>query len=75
MTTAGRDLGEVAQSIGRSGGPIESREGGDDAPSRAQSRQGRVEDVEPTTTDEHPVRYNQNLWMHHLTEGATYLPL
>jgi hypothetical protein len=20
-------------------------------------------------------RYNQNLWMHHLTEGATYLPL
>jgi hypothetical protein len=19
--------------------------------------------------------YNQNLWMHHLTEGATYLPL
>src|SRR5450759_1529289 len=21
------------------------------------------------------MRYNQNLWMHHLTEGATYLPL
>jgi hypothetical protein len=22
-----------------------------------------------------PSRYNQNLWMHHLTGGATYLPL
>jgi hypothetical protein len=26
-------------------------------------------------TDSFTWRYNQNLWMHHLTEGATYLPL
>ena len=25
--------------------------------------------------DPPPGSYNQNLWMHHLTEGAAYLPL
>jgi hypothetical protein len=36
---------------------------------------GRVTSIGGFVVADGPTSYNQNLWMHHLTGGATYLPL